>query len=193
MLPPCEFRDPDGSYALVQPLDEVRCRVIASNVAEKDQVLYNGDALDWPDAAEDLGGFTRLGPCEMLGPEDEELPDPGEDDQEHRGEDGRPPADPLAHVEDPRYSKCHEQAIDADFQVEILRLAIHYQQVHERKDGETRWVTLCRCPDYAPLGDVPRARFHAMVSVALLAEQLPSLSQIRGAILAVSHEHAEVA
>jgi hypothetical protein len=185
-FPPCEFRDPDGSYALVQPFDEVRCRVIASNVAEKDRVLYKGDLLDWQDAAEDLGGFTRLGPCEMLAPVEEDPPAEREEVAEFVDEDGRPSADPLALVEDPRYSKRREQATQADLQVAILRLAIHYRQVHERKNSGTRWMNLCRCPRYAAGGDATQARLHVMVSVALLSEQLPSLPRIRAAIPAVS-------
>jgi hypothetical protein len=193
LLPPCEFRDPDGTYVLVQPFDEVRCRVIASNVAEKDQVLYKGDAIDWPEAAKDLGGFTRLGPCELLAQVDQELPDLGEDDAGFVPEDWGQAADALAQVEDPRTSRSHEQAEGADLQVAILRLAIHYQQVHERRDGETRWVTLCRCPGHAPAGDVETARLHAMVSVALLANELPSLHRIRGAIREAVRDQIEVA
>src|SRR5471032_3315633 len=61
-----EFLDPDGSYALVQPFDEVRGRVLSSNVLEKGSVLHKDADLAWGEAAEDLGGFTRLGPSDFL-------------------------------------------------------------------------------------------------------------------------------
>jgi len=65
-LPSCEFRDPDGSYVLVQPFDEVRCRVLASNVADRGEVLFKDGSLTWSEAAEDVGGFTRVGPSTLL-------------------------------------------------------------------------------------------------------------------------------
>src|SRR5688572_29628295 len=111
--PIAEFRDPDGSYVLVQPLDEVRCRVLASNVTPKGDVLFKDAELTWQEAAEDLGGYTRLG-LEELGPARDELP---REDADYRdlvlGE--RVEAhDPLLEVEDPRYGKAHETDVDGD-------------------------------------------------------------------------------
>lgn len=77
-LPPlCEFRDPDGSTLLVRPLDEIRGRVIASNVVRKGELLFKDETPSWREAAEDLGGWTRLGPGILPGPGGEDaLPDP---------------------------------------------------------------------------------------------------------------------
>src|SRR5437762_1963410 len=74
---PCELRNLDGSYLLVQPLGESGCRILASNVAPKGQVLYKPELLSWSQATEDLGGYTRLSPDELLGLVDPDtVPDP---------------------------------------------------------------------------------------------------------------------
>jgi hypothetical protein len=61
-----EFRDPDGSYVLALALDEIRCRVLRSNVAERGAVLFKNPDLGWEKASEDLGGLTRLGPADLV-------------------------------------------------------------------------------------------------------------------------------
>jgi len=61
-----EFRDPDGGYVLALALDEIRCRVLRSNVAERGAVLFKDPDLGWEKASEDLGGLTRLGPVDLV-------------------------------------------------------------------------------------------------------------------------------
>src|SRR5262245_20280675 len=64
-LIPCELRDLDGSYLLVEPLDACRCRVLDSNVAPKGEILWKPRSLTWHQASKDLGGWTRVAPSDL--------------------------------------------------------------------------------------------------------------------------------
>lgn len=190
-LPIVEFRDPDGSYVLAQPLNEVCCRVLASNALPQGQVLYKDEAIDWEEAAQDLGGFTRLGPDQLRAPEDG--PERASDDYRDLLQGLLPEPDPLALIEDPQSSKSHERPEDAGPRARILRLVLHYKKVHEEKGARARGMNVCRCPQFAPEGDVSQARLHARVSLALLRRELPSLPRILRAIGDVSSDRAKVA
>jgi len=61
-----EFLDDDGSYIQALTLDELRCRVLCSNVARRGELLLKDPDLDWESATEDLGGLTRLGPWDLV-------------------------------------------------------------------------------------------------------------------------------
>src|SRR5438105_5600501 len=103
---PCELRDLDGSYLLVEPLGDIRCRILASNVATKGEVLYKSESMTWSEAMEDLGGWTRLLPSQLLGGEEEErLPDPENLrevlDLEQQGDGGNRRHDPEREAVDP--------------------------------------------------------------------------------------------
>lgn len=139
-ITPCELRDLDGSYLLVQPVGESRCRILDSNVAPKGQVLYKPELMSWDQAAEDLGGYTRLSPDELLGlVEQGSLPDPENlvealDTREEILVEPRRP-DPEGDVIDPASGANLE--VD-DPQPELLRLAIRHPNHHGRKGRKTR-------------------------------------------------------
>lgn len=183
-LPICEFHDPDGSYVLVQPFDEVRCRVIASNVVEKDQVLYKGDLLDWQDAAEDLGGFTRLGLSDLL-PKDEAWPEPAWEGselllliEEHLGSSrDESIQNPALKRESPTLEPPKPSAWEdpVGFLLELVR---HTRKLHERDTGESRWVAPCRCPAFQVQGDRLRARLQELITTALEKGRTPRLTRI---------------
>jgi hypothetical protein len=61
-----EFLDPDGGYVRALPLDEVRCRVLRSNLARRGEVFLKDPGLDWEEATQDLGGWTRVGPSDLV-------------------------------------------------------------------------------------------------------------------------------
>jgi len=197
MLPPCEFRDPDGSYLVVQPFDEVRCRVMASNVARKGEVLYKDETLSWTQAAQDLGGWTRLGPGELLGTPSEPIATDPEDTlsileekREGLGADRLP--DPEGDIVDPRTLPAPDfEAFDP--RVELLRLAIHYRKAHERREGGRRFVSLCRCPEFGPTNDPVTRRLHAVVTLGILKNELPTLPRISRAIREIEERRGEVA
>lgn len=141
---PCELRDLDGSYLLVQPVGESRCRILDSNVAAKGQVLYKPELMSWDQAVEDLGGYTRLSPDELLGlVEQDSLPDP-ENLVEALGareeilvEPRRP--DPDGEVVDPGTQHGPGGNLEADDpQTELLRLAIRHRNHLGRKSRKTR-------------------------------------------------------
>ncbi len=138
-LIPCELRDLDGSYVLVEPVGEIRCRVLVSNVARKGEVLYKPEALTWSQASRDLGGFTRLSPAELLGTvEADSRPDPENllevlgSQEEILGDARRP--DPEGDVVDPETLPGRGGTLEADDpRAEQLRLASK-----ERKAGRSR-------------------------------------------------------
>jgi hypothetical protein len=183
-MPTIEFLDPDGSYALVQPFDEVRGRVLSSNVLEKGSVLHKDAELAWGEAAEDLGGFTRLGPSDFL-----EVPEvPGEpawncDDLVRLLED--PPGsggeerslDPLLGLESPPLDQDRQDpgGLPVDL---LLGLVRHFRKQHLKKDGGSRWVAPCRCPAFQVKGDRLRTRLAELLTAALETGRLPCLSWI---------------
>lgn len=138
-LNPCELRDLDGSYLLVEPFGEIRCRVLSSNVARKGEVLYKPEALTWSQASRDLGGFTRLSPAELLGTvEADSRPDPENllevlgSQEEIRSDERR--RDPAGEVVDPGTVHGHGGNLEVDDpRAEQLRLATNH-----RKAGSSR-------------------------------------------------------
>ena len=184
--PVVEFLDPDGSYALVQPFDEVRGRVLSSNVLPKGHVLHKDEKLSWSEAAEDLGGFTRLGPSDFL-PEGEAWLEPAGEGRELTQwlEDPLGSSreelilDPLLAQESPPPGPARpEQGAGEDPVSLLLRLVRHNRKLHVRKEGGSCWVASCRCPAFQVQGDRLRARLHKLARAALLERKLPSLSRI---------------
>ena len=141
---PCELRDLDGSYLLVQPLGESRCRILASNVAPKGQLLYKPELLSWSQATQDLGGYTRLLPDELLGlveqgngSDPDNLVEALDSREEILSEARRP--DPEGEVVDPGTTPGTGENFEADDpQAELLRLAIHHRTDHGRKNRKHR-------------------------------------------------------
>lgn len=190
-LPIAEFRDPDGSYVLVQPFDEVRCRVIASNVLPKGLVLHKDAELTWEEASRESNGFTRVGPWELTSPDKRTFESPDYRDL-ILGEEAQDP-DPLRELEDVRASRQEVADLATDPRVRLLRLALHYRKVHERREAGGRWMSVCRCRGFTPEGRPGYARLHAMIWVALYTKRLPSLSRMLGAIRFASEARTKVA
>ena len=72
--PIVEFRDLDGTYVLVKPLDDVRGVVLNGTLHEQGQVLYKDASLSWKAASRDIGGATHLSPQDLVARETEEIP-----------------------------------------------------------------------------------------------------------------------
>lgn len=191
MPPIAEFRDPDGSYVLVRPFDEVRCRVMASNVLPKGLVLHKDAELTWEEASRESNGITRVGPWDLASPDERRFESPdyrdlilGEESKDH---------DPLRELEDASSSRQEVADLAADPRVRLLRLALHYRKVHERREAGGRWMSVCRCPGFTPEGKPGYARLHAMIWVALYTKRLPSLFRMLGAIRVASEARTKVA
>ena len=91
--PIVEFRDPDGTYVLVRPLDSVRGVVLDGTLHEQGQILYKRASVSWKRASSDIGGATFLSPRDLVAVEADEsesplsgLPDTDQDvfDRAHR-------------------------------------------------------------------------------------------------------------
>jgi hypothetical protein len=194
-----EFLDPDGSYALVQPFDEVRGRVLSSNVLEKGSVLHKDAELAWGEAAEDLGGFTRLGPSYFLedreasaGPawDSEDLVRLLEDPLGTRGEE--PSQDPLLGVESPPPAPATPEQ-DANPVGLLMRLVHHLWKQHQKKDGDSSWVAPCRCPAFQVRGEKQRTQLQELIAAALEKGRLPRLSRILVALRATLGRRVDAA
>jgi hypothetical protein len=179
-----EFLDPDGSYALVQPFDEVRGRVLSSNVLEKGSVLHKDAELPWGEAAEDLGGFTRLGPSDFLldvvasaepSWKSEDLVRLLEDPLGSRGEELR--EDPLLRLESPPPGSATPDQAPGAVDV-LLRLVRHFRKQHLRKDEGSCWVAPCRCPAFQVEGARLESELQELITAALDKGRLPRLSRI---------------
>lgn len=141
-LIPCELRDLDGSYVLVEPVGDIRCRVLASNVAQKGEVLYKPEALSWLQATRDLGGFTRLTPAELLGGlEAKSMPNPENllevlgSQEEILGDARRP--DPAGDVVDPGTVHGHGGNLEPDDpRAEQLRLATSHTKTGKSRSAK---------------------------------------------------------
>ncbi len=183
-MPVVEFLDPDGSYALVQPFDEVRGRVLSSNVLPKGHVLHKNEKLSWSEAAEDLGGFTRLGPSDFL-PEGEAGLEPAwegsellEQLEEHLGYSREEPIqNPALKRESPTLEPPKPSAWEDPVGF-LLGLVRHTRKLHEQDAGESRWVATCRCPAFQVPGERLRARLHKIITAALEKGRRPRLSPI---------------
>jgi hypothetical protein len=184
--PIIEFLDPDGSYALVQPFDEVRGRVLSSNVFEKGSVLHKSEELCWTEAAEDLGGFTRLGPADLLSP-GEDGPAPVWEESEllgmleeqmgpGRAEPGGDPG-PQAISPAPGYDRG-APGDEEDPVGFLLGLVGHIRQLHEKRGRGPRGVTPCRCLAFRVNDDRLRTRLRQRIASALQKERLPRLTRI---------------
>jgi len=182
-----EFLDPDGSYALVQPFDEVRGRVLSSNVLEKGSVLHKDAELAWDDAAEDLGGFTRLGPSDFLRDEGA-APEPAWEnadlvrlleERDHAATPSRT-QDPFLGLE----SKPATPAEDSEPVGLLRRLVRHLRKQHLKREAGSRWVAPCRCPGFQVKGGRLRSRLLELLTEAFEKEKLPRLSRILAAVRA---------
>jgi len=183
-MPAIEFLDPDGSYALVQPFDEFRGRVLSSNVLEKGSVLHKDAELAWGEAAEDLGGFTRLSPSDFLhdGVASAEPAWNSEDlvrllEDPLGAADEKRSHDPLTGLESPPPDPAVLDQ-EADPVGLLLRLVRHLRKQHQKKDGGSCWVAPCRCPAFQVKGDRLRTRLQELITAALEKGRLPRLSRI---------------
>ncbi len=179
-----EFRDVGGGYVLALPVDDVRCRVLASNVVGKDRVLFKDPDLSWEEASEDLGGFTRLDPSDFAAPEQ----DPEEssllaDLEAAVSGSARTTDDRISGLEgvpDPASLSSLADADDAP-RSQVARLVAHYLAAHGGRSRTTLPHDVCRCAGFR-LGDSRReARLHAMVAVSTAAKALPDVRRLVGA------------
>jgi hypothetical protein len=189
-MPTIEFIDPDGSYALVQPFDEVRGRVLSSNVLEKGSVLHKDAELAWGEAAEDLGGFTRLGPSDFLQDgvasaepawDSEDLVRLLEDPLGSRGAEIH--QDPLLDLESPPPGSATSEEVAEPVGL-LLRLVHHLRKHHEKKDRGSCWVAPCRCPAFQVKGTRLQTQLLELIAAALEKGKLPRLSRILVALRA---------
>jgi len=182
-----EFRDLDGSYLLLRPLDDIRCLVLDSNVAQRGELLYKEERLTWSEAARDLGGYTRVAPSELLAAAD--LPRRESMDYRHLilGTTEQSESDPGHLLKDAGLSSDRDLE---DPRASLLRLALHYRRAHARRGSAP---SRCRCPGFSPEGDLKAGRFHALISIALITRTLPSLSRMLGAIRNAAEARAAAA
>lgn len=175
-LPIAEFRDPDGSYVLVQPLDEVRCRVIDSNVTLKGEVLYKDRDLSWKQAQKDCGGYTRVGADELLRREEKDQLDHATEMASLGGRPARAISIPeIGEGEGPFGDGID---IDAEHLGTLERLQAHYLNAHWHHDEKGSWTSLCNCPGYGPSDEQSRDRLNAVVSIVVSAGRIPPLHRI---------------
>jgi hypothetical protein len=184
-LPLCEFREPDGSYVLVRPYDDVRCRVIDSNVFRKGELLHlRGAAYGWSEGSEDIGGCTRVGLAFLL-QDHSALVDGHPDDllnllaeQEAALADHRLP-DPEEEVVDPRSLAPDEPEMGgADLRATLTRLTDHYRKIHGYGQNTPTQVTACSCPGFGPGNYRARDLLAAVVTLALRHKSLPPLRDL---------------
>lgn len=197
-----EFRDLGGDYVLARPLDEVRCRVLASNTLPRGELLYKPASLPWDEAGLDLGGYTRLTPEDLRTgggevPREEGLSQSlGEDllrelqTDEDVQEDAHREVDRRAGSR-PRVREAFPAPPDwADLVPEpegmVLRLAVHYRLRHERGRGKDVEFEVCRCSKYAPREDLALAWFHELTYRGLRERRVPSLARMLRAIAKAS-------
>ena len=159
---PYELRDLDGSYLLVEPMDAYRCRVLDSNVAPKGEILWRPRGLSWRQASQDRGGWTRVAPSELLGPEGKHgVPDHEnileilEREQEVNGEHRRP--DPEGELADPKSLS----PVDPDWEMKGFKTALdlladHHRRIHGHHDGPGGHLPYCACPGFGPAGEQAR-------------------------------------
>ena len=147
-----EFLDPEGSYALVRPLDETRGRVVYSNVLEQGEILYKSPGLTWKEAGADAGGSTRLGPSDFPPATPKERDLDLEDFQGHEGD--RVLFDLLeasdAPESDAQPSGPYRKVITPDTGGSapdlLMHLLVHYLRMTEPGHNDGRWGNLCSCP-----------------------------------------------
>ena len=177
-----EFRDPDGTYILAAPFDDARCRVLASNVLARGQVVCKDPELSWEEAAEDVGGFTRLAPDD-LSPDESEDPETrsllreiedGDASFSRTSDDG---LDPMTRVPDP--ASLGRLTEDDDSPHEILeRLLVHYLRAHSGRSARDLARSGCGCPGFRLGGARTESRIHALVGLALAAKRFSDLERL---------------
>ncbi len=181
---PCELRDLDGSYLLVEPMDAYRCRVLDSNVVPKGDILWKPRSLTWHQASKDLGGWTRVAPSELVDlerehyvPDHENILEILEREQEVRCEHRRP--DPEEELANPRsLSPVDHEQDERDFRATLNILARHYRSIHGYHNDPGGQVSYCVCPGFGPAGERARDHLNILISVALLEEALPPLREL---------------
>lgn len=192
-----EFRDVGGGYVLARPFDDVRCRVVASNLIEKDQVLFKDPELTWEEASEDLGGFTRLDPCDFaLGEAEDREERSLMADLEAAASSSARTTDDLVpgpeRIPDPASLRELADKEDAPRAL-VARLVTHYVTVHRERTDSTPPKDVCRCPGFRAGDSRPEARLHAMVAIATAPESLPDLRRLTGASRKRSRKEAQAA
>ena len=177
-----EFRDPDGSYILAAPFDDARCRVLASNVLARGQVVCKDPELSWEEAAEDVGGFTRLAPDDLFPaePEDAEAGsllreiEDGHASFSRTSDDG---LDPMTRVPDPAsLGRLPEDGEDPH--AILQRLLVHYLGAHPGRSAHDLARSGCGCPGFRLGGSRTESRIHALVGLALAAKRFPDLEKL---------------
>jgi len=184
-LPLCEFREPDGSYVLVRPHDDVRCRVIDSNVFQKGEVLsLRGAAYDWVEGSEDIGGCTRIGLAFLLRGQPSQADGHSQDllnllaDHEVALAEHRH-SDPEEDLVDPRSLAPDVPERDVeDLRATLRRLADHYRSVHGYRQNARDQLTACICPGFAPDSERARDLLGTVMTLALRRESLPPLRDL---------------
>lgn len=186
-LTPCEFRDLDGSYALVRPLDDVRCRVIDSNVFEKGKELHLRDAAcDWREGSEDIGGCTRVSLEDLFPFEDSLAERPAEDllplfahhQESTRDRRDADPDEQPTHLGSFAPEDDGEDNDDFDFDTALRRLVLHYAACHMRLKGKSPSMDVCRCAGIAPASEWARRRLYLVASLTLAVGKYLSLPQL---------------
>jgi hypothetical protein len=197
-----EFRDEDGSYAVVRPLDESRGRVVTSDVWEAGVILYKNPKLTWEEAGKDVGveaGFqTRLGPSDFA----PDGPKAGDLDREdfHGHEEDRVLFDLLEADLEPesesRQGGPAERLLYPDRWEAppdlLMHLVVHYLKITEPDHDDGRWDRLCGCPQ-RPLHQGTADVLYAVVTSALAERGLPNLDSIVSALRALRAEEVAVA
>ncbi|HLY10440.1 MAG TPA: hypothetical protein VKW04_14150 [Planctomycetota bacterium] len=180
-----DLRDPDGAYVLARPIDDARCRVLASNRWEKDVILFKDSAIGWSEASRDLGGFTRLGPGD-LEPVEGEPDEVRSLDADGEAEDAGPAGaaeedqDPLERIPDPRSLPDRSDG-DAGPGAALLRMLAHYGTAHAERPGGVLPQNVCRCPGFRPDRSPSAIRLHVLAALATAATSLPDLERLVGA------------
>jgi len=178
--PIVEFRDLDGTYVLVKPLDDVRGVVLNGNRHARGEVLYKDADLRWEEAARDIGGATRLSPEDLVVEEVEESDFPTPEFTDEDGDllegEHEAPEDLLergaAKSEDPLEGAYEEIGLDVMFR----RLLRHYRLEHTTRVNRTRTVEDCQCPGWVPSDDDPTANWiHGLVVTALRQRKVTAI------------------
>lgn len=179
-----EFRDPDGSYVLAVPLDEERCRILASNVLPVGQIAYKDPDLTWAEASQELGGFTRMPPDDLSPTEYEWVEeDVFLDEEEESGEASftRTSDDRLSFLErvPDRTSSSRTPAPGALDPREMLgRLIAHYIRVHPGFTAADLAQSGCHCPGFRLGGERSAFRLHVLVGLTMAAKEYDDLETL---------------
>lgn len=182
-LNPCELRDLDGSYALVRPLDDVRCRVIDSNVFAKGELLCLWNTpYDWIEGSEDLGGCTRIGLADLIPRNGPIVEDRGEDilplerafgeHADSEAEEHRMELEAVAPDEDV------PDEDDFDFDATLRRLTLHFVEVHLHLADGVPTMEDCRCPGIAPANEWAQDRLYAVIWITFALGRFLSIPQM---------------